>query len=66
MTSKLIDYGFTVIATRADGAETKTKLHGSYDSDAQADLMARDAASDIDGAQFIRIRRHGIEWSITA
>jgi hypothetical protein len=66
MTSKLIKYGFTVIATKSDGAITETKFHGSYDSDAQAELMARDAASNIEGAEFVRITRHGVEWSINS
>jgi len=66
MSNKLIDYGFTIVAIKSNGAITQTKYHGSYDSDAQAELMARDAASDIEGAQFIRISRHVIEWSITA
>ena len=66
MSNKLIKYGFTVMATKSDGATTETKFHGSYDSDAQAELMARDAASNIDGAEFVRVARHGVEWSINS
>ena len=64
--TNLIDYNFTVIATKANGAETKTYLRGSYDSDAQAEMMGRDAAADIYGAKLVRINRHDVEWSINA
>ena len=64
--TKLISYRFTVVATKADGVTTEAGFHGKYDSDAQAELMARDTADDIDGAQGIYISRHDVEWYITA
>ena len=62
----MINYNFTVIPTKANGAETKTYLRGSYDSDAQAEMMGLDAAADIYGAKLVRINRHDVEWSINA
>jgi hypothetical protein len=64
--TNLISYRFKVVATKADGATTEAKFHGKYDSDAQAELMARDAASDIEGAQGVYISRGDVEWYISA
>jgi hypothetical protein len=64
--TKLISYRFRVIATPEEGVTTEAKFRGKYDSDAQAELMARDAASDVKGAQGIYVSRHDVEWYITA
>ncbi len=64
--TNLISYRFKVVATKLDGATTEAKFSGKYDSDAQAELMARELAGDIDGSQGIYISRHDVEWYITA